>query len=157
MLGMALAYGWYDASPAPVLLLFGLALTLALICRMLGTAAWPALLVAVCLLGLWRYETSQPSPTPLLFESNGPARVTGAIVSDPETTSTRTRFILQPTHILRQARRGDWEQLPDDVRILIYAHPPEKLVQLRERPYFRYGDRGGLNRRPAATGANRAL
>ena len=113
----------------------------ALTCRLLGVAVWPALLVAACLLGLWRYEVWQDAPPPLLVEHGGATHVRGHIVSDPEATATRVKFTLELTDIARSNSRGipDW-QLAHDSRLLVYAHPPASLVGQREMPYFRYGD-----------------
>ena len=140
LLGMALAYGWYDADPLPLLLLSGFFLVLSLICRLLRVAAWPAVLMAVCLLGIWRYELSETVPPPLLVDHSGQTHVNGRIVSDPETTATRIKFTLQPTEISTQIQGGEKEQLPEGARILVYAHPPVELVSARAHPYFRYGD-----------------
>ena len=141
MLGLALAHGWYDADPLPLLLLSGFFLTLSLICRLLGIAAWPAALLAVCLLGLWRYEISQPITPPLLADYRGQVQVSGRIVSDPEATSTHIKFVLQPTALSRHGRSQETGWLAQDAKILVYAHPSNELVRLREKPYFRYGDR----------------
>ncbi len=138
--GMALAYGWYDADPLPLLFLSGVAATVALVCRLLGIAAWPALLAAACLLGLWRYEAWQTVPPPLLADYGGTTQVRGRIVSDPEATATRVKFTLQITEMARRRDGGtpDWQ--PHDARLLVYAHPPPELVSERELPYFQYGD-----------------
>ena len=138
--GMALAYGWYDADPLPLLFLAGIAATVALVCRLLGIAVWPALLAAACLLGLWRYEVWQDVPAPLLADYGGTTQVRGRIVSDPEATATRVKFTLQLSDIARTMAGGtpDWQ--PHATRLLVYAHPPPNLVGVRELPYFRYGD-----------------
>ena len=138
--GMALAYGWYDADPLPLLFLAGVAAIAALTCRLLGVAVWPALLVAACLLGLWRYEVWQDVPPPLLVEYGGTTHARGRIVSDPEATATRVKFTLELTDIARSGvgATPDWQ--PHDSRLLVYAHPPAALVEERELPYFRYGD-----------------
>ena len=109
--GMALAYGWYDADPLPLLFLAGAAAIAALTCRLLGVAVWPALLVAACLLGLWRYEVWQDAPPPLLVEHGGATHARGRIVSDPEATATRVKFTLELTDIARSNSRGipDWQ------------------------------------------------
>ena len=138
--GMAVAYGWYDADPLPLLFLSGIAATAALAFRLLGIAAWPALLMAACLLGLWRYEVWQAVPPSLLTDYGGTTRVRGSIVSDPETTATRVKFTLQLTDLAQTGSVGtpDWQ--PRDARLLVYAHPPPELVSVRVLPYFRYGD-----------------
>ena len=138
--GMALAHGWYDADPLPLLFLAGFAATAALVCRLLGISAWPALLAAACLLGLWRYEVWHAVPPPLLSDYGRVTEVRGRIVSDPEATATRVKFILQVTDFAgaRAVGTPDWQ--PHDARLLVYAHPPPELVSGRELPYFRYGD-----------------
>ena len=143
--GMALAYGWYDADPLPLLFLAGAAATVALGCRLLGVAAWPALLVAACLLGLWRYEICQDVPPPLVTEYGGSAHVRGHIASDPEATATRVRFTLELDAIARTmpGRTADWR--PHDSRLLVFAHPPPELEDDRELPYFRFGEKVELS------------
>ena len=138
--GLAIAHRWFDSEPLLLLPLFGIALTIGLLCRLLTVAAWPALLVAVCLLGIWRYEVSETGPSPLLLQTSGTTRVHGLVASDPEATSTRIKFVLRLTSI--EGRNSgpiqSWEH--DDTRILVYAHPAEALVENRDFPYFRYGD-----------------
>ena len=134
--GLALAYRWYDADPTPALLLAGAALTLALLCRRLRLSPWPALLLALLLLGLWRYETVNVAPPDLFPPGDGTATVRGRIVNDPEATATRIKFRLALTEI---NRGRDWQ--PQAGRILVYAQPPAALVGAREHPWFRYGDR----------------
>ena len=134
--GLALAYRWYAADPTPALLLAGAALTLALLCRRLRLSPWPALLLALLLLGLWRYETVNVAPPDLFPPGDGSAAVRGRIVNDPEATATRIKFRLALTEI---NRGHDWE--PQAGRILVYAQPPAALVGEREHPWFRYGDR----------------
>ncbi len=138
--GMALAYGLYDADPFPLLFLTGVAATAALVCRLMGIAAWPALLVAACLLGLWRYEVWQYVPPPLLADHGGSAQVRGRIASDPEATATRVKFTLQLADLAQGNVGGTPRWEPHDARLLVYAHPPAELVSARELPYFRYGD-----------------
>ena len=139
-MGMALGYGWYDTGLLPLLLLSGFSLSLSLLCRLLGVTAWPALFLAVCLLGMWRYEVSDTAPTPWLNAHGGTSQILGRIVSDPESTKTRVRFTLQTSSHSNQDPRGNGTAIPGGARILVYAHPPQELVQEREMPYFRYGD-----------------
>ena len=142
--GLALAYRWYDADPTPALLLALFALTLALICRLLRLSPWPALLIALLLLGLWRYELAETSPPSLIAQLGQPSAFQGRIVNDPESTATRVKFRLELSAIApgpgsRQPESRQWK--PQAGKILVYAHPPASLVQQREPPYFRYGDR----------------
>ena len=138
LVGLALAYGWYDADPLPILLMGGSLLTAALAGRLWGVPVWPAVLVGVCLLGLWRFEAAQASPPAILVQ--GQVSVQGRVVSDPEGTSTRTKFTLELEAISRNAgwQGGEWAE--QEGKALVYAHPPAELVDQRSRPYFRYGD-----------------
>ena len=141
LVGMALAYSLYDAGPTPVLLLVAIAFLAAAICRLVRVASWPALLVAVCLLGMWRFEVAQPGPPPLLAESGRSATVTGQIVSDPEATSTRIKFTLQVSRFVNPASHTGIDSEVTGYQLLVYAHPPADLVGKRTMPYFRHGDR----------------
>ena len=139
LVGLALAYGWYDADPLPILLIGGSLLTAALAGRLWGVPVWPVALAGVCLLGLWRFEAAQASPPAILVQ--GQVSVQGRVVSDPEGTSTRTKFTLELEAISRNAgwQGGEWAE--QEGKALVYAHPPAELVDRRSRPYFRYGDR----------------
>ena len=147
--GMALAYGWYDADPAPLLFLAGVAVIAALTCRLLGVAVWPALLVAACLLGLWRYEVWQDAPPPLLVEHGGATHVRGHIVSDPEATATRVKFTLELTDIARSNSRGIPAWQAHDSRLLVYAHPSGRIGGGKGDALLPVRGRSGDVRRPA--------
>ncbi len=139
LLGMFLGFQWYDGGPMPVLLLGAAFLALALACRVMRLAAWPALMVTVCLLGLWRFEVSQsPPPPPSLTE--GQLRVAGTIVDDPEATATRIKFTLEVSSAGSAGPGTGIEETANSTRLLVYAHPPAELVPTRELPYFRFGD-----------------
>ena len=112
---------------------------------------WPALLLALLFLGLWRYETVETPPPSLVAQSEQQATLRGRIVNDPEATATRIKFRLEVWAIDRgQNELGqnkvrqtvtprNWE--PQSGKVLVYADPPHSLVRERESPYFRYGDR----------------
>ena len=145
--GLALAYRWYDADPVPALLLALFALVLALLCRLLrpsfpALTPWPALLLCLLLLGLWRYEVAEVTPPTLVTQDKGTVSLRGQVVSDPEATSTRIQFRLQVSEINRgRLGRGEADWAQQSGKVLVYAHPPATLVAEREHPYFRYGDR----------------
>lgn len=138
--GLALAYHWYDSNPTPLLLLAAFALTVFFLCRLLNVAGWPALLAAVCLLGIWRYEFSEAGPPLQFIEYAGTTQVRGIITGDPETTSTRIKFTLRSTAIKRPktGAGGDWE--PYTAGLLVYSHPPLGPEAERDLPYLRYGE-----------------
>ncbi len=138
---MALAYSWYDASPAASPILALLALTVSFACRLVRIPSWPLFLVAICLLGLWRYEITQP-PAPLLPTNDGQtATLTGRISNDPEATSNRIKFALEVETTAGQATARDFGWEEQGGKVLVYAHPPPDLVHSRERPYYRFDDR----------------
>ena len=148
LVGLALAHRWYDADPLLPLLLALVALTLALVCRTLRLSPWPALLIALLLLGLGRYEAAETTPPSLVALSGQPVTLQGRIVNDPEATATRIKFRLEVSAIARtQGSRGnqgnrrnrEWE--PHHGKIQVYTYPPAALVKEREHPFFRYGDR----------------
>ena len=138
--GMALAHGWYDASPTAILFLVLFALAGAIICRLVQIPSWTALLAGFCLLGLWRYEISQP-PVPIIpIYERAAVALTGTISNDPEPTSNRIKFTLKVDNVDQKAtfRAHPWEE--QDGKILVYAHPPPELVRSREMPFFRFDD-----------------
>ena len=139
--GMGLAYSWYDAAALPLLLLAAFFLSLALLCRGARIASWPAILLAVCLLGMWRLEASQTGPPTLPIEWDSSAYVQGRIASDPELTATRIKFTLEAHAVATQLpRRGvAWEAA--NTRLIVYAHPPGELPAGRSLPYYQFGDR----------------
>ena len=98
--------------------------------------AKPAVFVALLFLGLLRAGgTDDPSPlTP--YHDTGIVELRGLVAEDAETAGTASRFRLRVEGL---SRSGDWTQLSDDV--LVTARPSEGLLDSRDRPYYRYGDR----------------
>ena len=121
----------------PSLVLFSLAaVTLAYLFRSRGFSPWPALLVVVLLMGLIRVEVSEGS-SPL--ESSGslhPLTLRGLVVSDPELSGPGVEFTVSVDAV--DVGRGLEES---GGKVMVFARPPRELVQNREAPYFRYGDR----------------
>ena len=103
--------------------------------RLARLPAMPAILAAVCLLGMARAEASQPGPGVLERLAGREATAKGRIADDPELTASRVRFELQVSEILL-----DGEALAAKDRWLVYASPPDELVARRAAPFFRYGD-----------------
>ena len=141
--GLALAHLWYDGAALAVLLLSALGFSISLTCHLVRVSPWPAFLVAICLLGLWRYEVSEPTPMPFLTRDAATTQLRGKIANDPELTATRIKFTLELWAIadtVGTASSIEPEWIPAEGKVLVYAHPPADLVQLRSRPYFRYAD-----------------
>ena len=103
--------------------------------RLARLPAMPAILAAVCLLGLARAEASQAGPSVLEKLAGQEITAKGRIASDPELTASRVRFELQVSEILT-----DGGALAVEERWLAYANPSDELVARRAAPFFRYGD-----------------
>ncbi|MCH8744794.1 MAG: DNA internalization-related competence protein ComEC/Rec2 [Chloroflexi bacterium] len=124
-----------NVAPLPVFLLAFATLPLGLLLRLAGRSVFPALLVAVLLLGIGRVAVMVEPSLPLVVTDSQQVSLRGQITSDPESTARWTRFVLDVDAI----DRGDgWQDLSG--KSLVYAEPPAALVSTREPPYFRQGD-----------------
>ena len=104
--------------------------------------ALPALLAMVLLLGMGRADihSSQNTALDLLGQE---VVASGQIADDPEATARQVRFELKVSRIVA----GDVARDVDE-RWLVYAVPPDELVQGRTSPYFRYGDQVAVRGTP---------
>ena len=119
----------------PLLLLALSTLPLGLLLKLVGMSPWPVVLAGVLLLGVWRLEFSD-APAPALVDGYAQeVLIQGQVVSDPEATAQRIKFVLEAESM---DRGGEWEQASG--RVLVYAEPPPSLVSAREPPYFKNGD-----------------
>ena len=123
-----------DAAPLPVLLLLLAAVPAGILLRMARLSLWPAVLVGLLLLALFRVEATEDSGPPLVTQDRQPVTVQGRVVTDPEATRRQTKFVLAVEAI---DRGGGFA--PVESRVQVYADPPESLLSRRD-PYFRYGD-----------------
>ena len=127
-----------DVGPWLPLLLAGAAGLLVSFLWLLRMPVLAALLAAVLLLGLSRVEFHQQEDSPDI--DLGEAVVArGIIADDPETAALLVRFELDVTEVEFEGSRSERRAAED--RWLVYARPPGVLVERREPPYFRYGDR----------------
>jgi hypothetical protein len=103
---------------------------------------WPAVLVLLFLLGLLRAGLGQPPSPPVLPDEGVRAVVEGVIVSDPQVRGTNVQFVLQSDGL-------DLGEGPVDGshRMQVSARASLGLLEARREPYFRYGDRLGLQGR----------
>ena len=129
-----------DIGPLPALLLAGAAGLLVPLLRLLRCPVFGGLLLVVLFLGLSRVEHHQPENSPGVRASE-PVIARGTIADDPETTSLLVRFELHVTGLEYDAAKAEGVSQPTDNRWLIYARPRGDLVEQRNAPYFRYGDR----------------
>ncbi len=112
------------------------AVLLACLLRIRGFSPWPAILIVVALMGLVRVEASAGKGYPGPSDALKPIIVYGLVVSDPEVSGTGVEFTISVEAVdmgngLEEGRG----------RVKVFARPPGELVQSREEPYFRYGDR----------------
>ena len=129
----------------PLLALGLFLLAAAMLIPLLLRSGWSlpiALAGLVLLLGLLRVELG-PSPQATIAPS-GQVALRGTIVSSPELAGASEQFVFHADSIGYGASHGiddeapGWE--PFDGKAVVVARPPSALVQVRERPYFRYGD-----------------
>ena len=96
----------------------------------------------VLLLGLLRVELG-PSPQATIAPS-GQVALRGTIVSSPELAGAAEQFVFHADSIGYGASHGIHDEAPGwepfDGKAVVVARPSAALVQVRERPYFRYGD-----------------
>ena len=95
------------------------------------------LLLPFLVLGMLREASSGADSDALAaFHGRTPQQVEGVVVSDPEAAGEFTRLRLRVDRI---GLDGEWTAASGDV--LVTLREPVELVQVRDRPYFRYGDR----------------
>ncbi|MCH7787559.1 MAG: ComEC/Rec2 family competence protein [Chloroflexi bacterium] len=125
--------------PLPALGLFVIAaLMLGALLGSMRRSLMPALLVLVLLLGMFRVEIFEGDQTSALVEyhSRHSLQVRGLVVSDPEPAGAFTRFRLRVESVNQD---DDWIDVSGDALVTLRAS--SALARLRDRPYFRYGDR----------------
>lgn len=124
------------------------AVSLAGLLKLRGLSPWLAILAVIILIGLIRVEVSE-GPEPLKASTEPrPITVVGLVSNDPELSGRGVEFVLSVDSIDRGEGREQGEG-----KLLVFARPTAGLVQAREEPYFRYGDRlelkGRLEEPPA--------
>ena len=133
--GVGVWFGWPQSSALPLLLLALAASGFALALRLFGLPAGPTLLAAAVIFGVWRAESADALPLPLI--PTGPSiAATVQIVDAPETSGSRYRF---RGEVISDAG-GEPSGLPVGANLLVYTLPPDEVVAQRSRPFLRYGD-----------------
>ncbi|MCE2463731.1 MAG: DUF4131 domain-containing protein, partial [Dehalococcoidia bacterium] len=121
----------------PALFLLSItAVLLACLLRIRGASTWPAILIAVALVGFVRVEASGGNDHLGPSDSIKPIAVYGVIVSDPEISGTGVEFDIS----VEAVDRGNGLE-ESKGRVKVFSRPPRELVLSRDEPYFRYGDR----------------
>ena len=129
-----------DVGPPVALLLAASAGLAAIILRLVGAGAFAALLAAILFVALLRVELHERDESPGI-EPGRTVVATGSIADDPETTSRRVRFELQVATVEYDRAESIGDVSAGKERWLVYASPSADLVERRNAPYFRYGDR----------------
>ncbi|MFQ5860670.1 MAG: DNA internalization-related competence protein ComEC/Rec2 [Dehalococcoidia bacterium] len=121
----------------PFLLLLGGALALGVVLAFWQRVRLAALLPLVLLLGLaWSQWGATPQEGLARFHGPDPLSLQGLVVSDPEPRGRALRFVLEAQAV----DRGEgWQEAQG--KVMVYAQPSAELVQQRDEPFFRYGDR----------------
>ena len=124
----------------PLLFLVGGSISMGLALRLRQLPVFPAVLAVILLLGVWRADSVSDSLQPLTSMSlTGQAQAVvsleGRIANDPEFSGNRVKFELD---LSTAALESGLVNLND--RILVFANPPDGLVERRSPPYFDYGD-----------------
>ena len=129
-----------NAAPASALVLFlvaAIALGVLLHTSRLSIRLPLVLLLPFLVLGMLRAASSGADSDALAaFHGRTRQQVEGVVVSDPEAAGEFTRLRLRVDRI---GLDGEWTAASGDV--LVTLREPVELVQVRDRPYFRYGDR----------------
>ena len=124
----------------PLLFLVGGYISIGLALHLRQLPVFPAVLAVILLLGVWPADSVSDSLQPLTSMSlTGQAQAVvsleGRIANDPEFSGNRVKFELD----LSTAALESGLVNRDD-RILVFANPPDGLVERRSPPYFDYGD-----------------
>ena len=134
---VGLLVGMWTDGYVPALALFSVAaLSLTYVLRSWGVSPWPGLLALVLVMGVLRVEVSERSEGLTPVGGLQSISMRGLVDDNPELSGPGVEFVVA----VEEADTGKgWEQTQG--KVLVTARPPEELVQTRDAPYFRYGDR----------------
>ena len=135
--GTVAAFHIGDGVPLAALLLFAAAALLgALLLVSLRRSPLAALAVLAFLLGMARVVMAEDAPLPS-YASPRLQQVEGVVLSDVESLRSFARFRLGSERI--QPGGGEWADA--EGTLLVTARATTEMAQMRDAPYFRYGDR----------------
>ncbi len=134
--GVLIGARW-DAAPA-ALVLFALAAVLAT--ALLASArrsVLPGLVALALVVGALRADAAAPAAADALtpYQGAGTLLVRGTVESAPEPAGAHTRLRFRVDGV----DGGGWAAV--DAAALVTLRESQRIVELRDRPYFRYGDR----------------
>ena len=134
--GVFVALG-VEVPPAAVALLVASAVLLALLSRMLRGSSFPSVLLLAAAAGTLAVESLHTLPGEALRPyHDAPAEVVGVVADDPSPAGSFTRVVLEVESVDPGGGRNDASG-----RVLVTLRVPPPLVDVREAPYVRYGDR----------------
>ena len=135
--GTVAAFHIGDGVPLAALLLFAVAALLgALLLVRLRRSPLLALIALAAILGMARVVMAEDAPLPS-YASPRLQQVEGVVLSDVESLRSFARFRLGSERI--QPDGGEW--MPAEGTLLVTARATTEMAQMRDAPYFRYGDR----------------
>ena len=135
--GTVAAFHIGDGVPLAALLLFAAAALLgALLLVRLRRSPLAALIALAAILGMARVVMAEDAPLPS-YASPRLQQVEGVVLSDVESLRSFARFRLGSERI--QAGGGEWADA--EGTLLVTARATTEMAQMRDAPYFRYGDR----------------
>ena len=102
----------------------------------LRRSPWPVVIALAFILGVARVAVSDDA-LPHTYASLQSQQVEGLVLSDVEALGNFARFRLDLERIRREG--GDWTVAEET--LLVTARANVELAEMRDAPYFRYGDR----------------
>ena len=131
----ALEFG-SDVPLAALMLLALAALLGAALLASLRRSPWAALIALAFTLGVLRVALGDDAPA-ATYASIEPQQVQGVVLNDVEALGNFARFRLEMERIRREG--GGW--MAAEGTLLVTARANVELAEMRQAPYFRYGDR----------------
>ena len=126
-----------ETPPVAVVLLVVSAVLTALLLRTLRRSVFPAVLLLTAIAGILAVESLHTLPGEELGAYHDvPAEVVGIVVDDPSPAGSLARVQVEVESVDTGGDRAD-----ESGRVLVTLRIPPSLVEDRDAPYIRYGDR----------------
>ena len=132
--GVLIGARWEAAPAALVLFAFAGVLTTALLASA-RRSLLPGLLAVVLVLGALRADAADPADALTPYHGAGTLLVRGTVEDAPEPSGANTRLRLRVDGV---DDGGGWTAA--EATVLVTLRESRRMVELRDRPYFRYGD-----------------
>ena len=126
-----------EVPPVAVVLLVAAAVLTALLSRMLRRSVFASVLLLAATAGILVVESLHTLPSDEMRAYHDvPAEVVGIVVDDPTPAGSLARVLLEVESVESSGDRTDASG-----RVLVTFRVPTSLVDARDAPYIRYGDR----------------